>query len=395
MERLPSTARRVVAGLFFVLTSIFAIRSALVTAYLPTAVGEAAIIWEEHPRVLAALSQLAIAEAAAQQSTLSPEASDRIAELAARAPLSHEPFIAAGAVAMTAEQHQQHVKAEQLLLAARTRAPRSVVTRYLLAELYGRENRLGPALQELAVVRRLTPTLSAPLVAVLAKFVRRDGPIPEVRAILRADPQLRSSLLSTLASDPNNADLILSLAGSERGSEATPWVQKLLASLVKAGEFRKAHALWLQFAPAEESGTAQWEFIRSASPSPFTWQFTQESAGSAVPAGDELERFYSGRQTVNLASKLVLLPPGSYTMSLMVSGTPPSNDSIRWSVTCLPSEQKVAELPLMESGRVSAQFHIPEACVAQRFDLQGSPQTIPETATFSISDLRVGRGKMP
>lgn len=376
------------------LTSMFAIRSALVNVYLPTAVDDAATIWADHPRVLAALSQLAIAEAAAQQNTLLPEASDRIAELAVRAPLSHEPFVAAGAVAMTAQEHQQHLKAEKLLLAARRRAPRSVVTRYLLAELYGRESHLGPALKELAVVRRLTPTLSAPLVAVLAQLVRREGPIPELRAILRTDPELKSSLLSALASDPKNADLILSLAESQRGSEATSWVQQLLASLVQAGEFRKAHAIWLQFAAADESRAAQWAFTRSASPSPFTWQFRQESAGSAVPAGNGLEVFHSGRQTVNLASKLVLLPPGSYTMSWMVSGTTPSSDSIRWSVTCLPSEEKVADLPVVGTGRVSAQFHILEACVAQRFDLQGSAQTIPETTTFTISELRVSRGQL-
>lgn len=372
------------------LTSMYAIRSALVTAYLPTDLEAAATIWEEHPRVLAALSQLAIAEAAAQQTPLPPDASARIAELAERAPLAHEPFVAAGAVALSAEQHQQHVKAEQLLLAARTRAPRSTVTRYLLAELYGRENRLGPALRELAVVRRLTPTLSEPLVAALARFVQREGHVQELRAVLRADPELEASLLSALASDPKNADLILSLADSQRGSEATPpWVQKLLASLVEAGEFRKAHALWLQFAPADQSRAAEWVFARSAYPSPFTWQFTEESAGSAVPAGNGLEVFYSGRQTVNLASKLVLLPAGSYTMSLVVSGTPPSSDTVRWSVTCLPSEEKIADLPVMKSGRLSAQFDVAETCVAQKFELKGLAQSIPETATFTISEMRV------
>lgn len=391
MRRLPVTPRSILAGLFVVLTSTYAVRSALVTAYVDGSVEDAATIWEEHPDVLAALSEVAIAEAAAQQKALSPKASDRIAKLAERAPLSWEPFLAAGAIAISEGRYR---KAQQLLLAARTRAPRSTATRYLLAEIYWRENRIGPALQELAAVRRLRQALTPPLVAGLAEFVRREGPIPEVREILRSDPQLQTALLSALASNHTNADLILSLAGSPGGSGATPpWIQQLLSSLIGAGEYRKAHRLWLQFAPPADTRGALWAFARGASQSPFTWQFTEKSAGSAVPAGDALEVFYSGRESINFASRLVLLPPGLYAISMRVSGTPPSDESIRWSVTCLPGDEKVADIPVMKSGRVSARFQIPQACVAQRFELQGLAQTVPETTTFSISELRIVRGQ--
>ena len=394
MRRLPPKARLLVAGLFVLLTSTYAIRSAMVAAYLPADVEAAATVWPEHPRVLAALSQRAIAEAAAQQRPLPPEASGRMTELAERAPLSHEPFVAAGMVALAADQHQQHVRAEQLLLAARTRAPRTPVTRYLLAELYGRENSLGPALREFAVFRRLTPTLSAPMVSALAHFVQREGPMTELRVLLRNDPQLEAALLSALASDPRNAGLISSLARSQRGSGAAPpWLHKLLESLVQAGEFRKAHALWLQFAPASEGRAAQWTFTSSAAPSPFTWQFNEESAGSARPTGDGLEVFYSGRQTVNLASKLVLLAPGAYTMSQTIIGTPPSGDSVRWSLTCLPSKEKIIDLPVLKKGRVSAQFGIPESCIAQQLELTGLAQSIPESTTFTIAEFDVARGQ--
>lgn len=391
VRRFAPTPRGILAGLFVVLAGTYAVRSALVTAYVDGSVEDAATIWEEHPDVLAALSEAAIAEAAVQQTALGPEASDRITKLAELAPLSWEPFLAAGAVALSEGRHR---RAEQLLLAARTRAPRSTATRYLLAEIYWREDRIGPALQELAAVRRLRQALTPPLVAGLAEFVRREGPIPEVREILRSDPQLQSALLSALASDHTNADLILSLAGSPGGSDTTPrWVQQLLSSLVGAGEYIKAHKLWLQFASAADSQGDGWAFARSESDSPFKWQFTENSAGSAVPAGDDLEVFYSGRESINFASKLVLLPPGSYAIRMLVSGSPPSDESIRWSVTCLPGDEKATDIPVMKSGRVSARFQIPQACVAQRFELQGLAQTVPETATFSISELRIARGQ--
>lgn len=393
MWRLPQLVRGIVAGLFVVLAITYAVRSALVAAYLKPALQNAAHVWEDHPQVLAALSRVAIAEAAVQNKPLPPKAAERLKELAERAPLSPEPFLVAGAVAIS---EKRYPRAEQLLLAARTRAPRSTATRYLLAEFYWGQDRVEPALHELAAVRRLIPDISTPLVAGLAQYVRQHGATPQLRAILSADSQLKGLLLSALASDPENTEVIISLAGSQRDPETTaPWVQRLSTSLIEAGEYRKAHALWLQLASEVESKSDEWVFASSANSSPFGWQFTEKSTGSSVPAGERLEVFFTGRESVNFASKLVLLTPGSYEISMLVSGTPPSSESIHWSVTCLPSKEKIADIPLTKSGRASVQFRVPQACAAQHFQLKGIAQTSPETVSFSISELRVERVQTP
>jgi hypothetical protein len=229
-------------------------------------------------------------------------------------------------------------------------------------------------------------------VAGLADYIRRQGAIPQVRAVLGTDEQLEAAVLSSLAANHTNADLILSLVGSQEKINGTaPWVQQLSTSLIKAGDFRKAHQLWLTFASPADLAAAQWVFTESQSPSPFTWRFSENSSGSAIPTHGHLEVFYSGRESIKFASKLVLLTPGTYEISMLVSGTAPSNDSIRWSVACLPNNTKVVEIPVMKSGRVGAQFRIQQSCVAQNFELRGLAQNYPETANLAISELRVTR----
>ena len=56
-----------IAGVFVVLSTTYAIRSALVNAYVKTDYQAAANIWEEHPDVLAGLSLAAIADASAHR----------------------------------------------------------------------------------------------------------------------------------------------------------------------------------------------------------------------------------------------------------------------------------------------------------------------------------------
>ena len=109
-------------------------------------------------------------------------------------------------------------RAARLIGSARDRAPRSPAARYLLADVYLKSNRPLPAMREMAVLNRLVPAASAQLAPSLAGYARTPGAIPQIRQILASYPELETPLLAKLSWDPNNADLILSLASANKAT---------------------------------------------------------------------------------------------------------------------------------------------------------------------------------
>lgn len=389
MGRWPREVRIAIGTLFVVLAGAHAIRSAVVRAYVDEDVTVAASAWPEHPKALASGSLLAVAQVAGRGDPVPSETKGNLRRLAATSPLSAEPFLVAGA---TEVRNGNYGVARRLLVHARERDPRSAAARYLLSDLYLRQNQLAPALQEVAVLRRLAPSISGPLIKALAEFIRLSGATKEVRGVLDSDPELENMLLTELATEPRNAAVILQLARPHRSSDRIPsWHQRLVASLVEAGEYGRAFLLWRRYAPRGDAATDISNFERSSLPSPFTWTFSESSAGSAAPDGNALQIFFTGRQNLTFASKLAMLPSDTYGISLRVSGEPPAEGNVSWSVTCLPEGKQVAQLPVSDAGQVSLRFEIPADCVAQKLELKGFGQVFPETAEFTISDFRVRR----
>lgn len=389
MVRWLRVMRIVLGVLFVVLALAYVTRSAVLKAYVDQNAALVEVYWPDHSSVLASAALVEVAKAAGGGEPVPPETIRRLKRLSEISPLSPEPFLVAGA---TAVKEGDYTRAERLLLHARTRAPRSAAARYLLADVYLRQNRIGPALEELAVIRRLVPALSGTLAPALAQYIARAGAGEEVRRVLREDPQLEDLLLTELAADPRNAKTILELARPHRPSEPVPqWHQRLVASLVEAGDYGTAYALWRRYASPSDAAANVARFQRSSSPSPFTWTFAENSAGSANADGNGLQIFFTGRENVALASKLVLLPPGSYLLSMTVRGRAPSEGAVSWSVTCLPEKQPIARLPIAASGQLALRFDVPSDCSAQRVELIGLGQTFPTTAELTILDFQVKR----
>ena len=90
----------------------------------------AAALWPSHPSVLTDEVLLAVATGAASGRPVSNTTRATLRQIAAKAPLSPDPFLIEGAIAET-EGHTG--KAERLWLEARLRDPRSRGARYLLA----------------------------------------------------------------------------------------------------------------------------------------------------------------------------------------------------------------------------------------------------------------------
>lgn len=392
LSRTPSRARslRPPAGVaaiavVAVLLSAEVARLTLAVEYAEKRPQLAARLAPNAPDVLVTQSMAQVGEAAAQGQTPSQSAIQRLHQLTRAAPLGAEPFLVEGAIA---QRSGDTARAEQLLIEARRRDPRSAAARYLLADLWLRQGRISDGLSEMAALSRLVPGGSVELVPALSEYARTAGASEQLRRILSANPRLKQPLLNVLAADPDNLQLIIELEGPVRSStdvKTPPWQARLLNGLVREGAYERAYALWQRLAGFSGPRPLLFnaDFRRIAAPAPFNWNLNSSSAGLAEPANGQMRVLFYGRENSVLASQLLLLPTGSYRLSVPVSGTP-APQSLAWTVACMPAGKRLVELELASSATAQGTFEVPAAnCPAQTLQLRGRAQDMP-------SDVRVG-----
>lgn len=388
--------RAVVVGVFAMLAILQAIRTAAVAAFaddMPTA---AAKVWPSHPEVLKSQAMQKVGEAAGRGQAPSLSTLELVKQLAFSGPLYAEPFLIHGALAQRAGDYE---RAERLLLQARQRQPRSAAARYLLGDLYVRSGQVVPGLAEMSVLARLVPGGAAILVPALAEFVQTSGSVAQLRSILSAYPELESALLSHLADNPENTDLIFALAQPRSDGDVSEWQGKLINNLVEAGDFERAYSVWVRISALKDgSGRELFNptFRGNRYLPPFNWELTSTGGAIAEPArGGGLQVLYFGREDVVLARQLLLLPPGRYRLAGEVTGELGSGSSIAWTVTCAPGKQQVLDLALgkkASDNKVAGDFVVPaQGCAAQWLELTGRGQEFPKPAEFRIMALQLAK----
>ncbi len=343
-------------------------------------------LWPAHPRVMVDHTLLAIASAAARGEAPSPDVRAAVRQVAIKAPLSPDPFLIAGAIAET---EGRGAAAERLLLAARDRDPRSRGTRFLLAERYVRTGRIAAGLMEMQALVSLQARGVEAFGPALAAYARTPGAVPELRAYFARNPRVESSVLTLLATDAANADLVLSLAS---GRPADPdWRPALVASLASAGQYGRARALWMRFYGLREpGGLFNADFAEVPASPPFDWSFPQTAEGVAEPDGKGgLDVLYYGRTKAVLASQLLLLTPGRYRLAAVIDGGD-SEAAVSWTIRCANSRQPLVVLGL-RPGAAAGDFSVPPNCQAQWLELQGSPGDMPRVTELTVRGLRLAR----
>jgi hypothetical protein len=348
----------------------------------------AATLWPSHPAVLTDGVLLAIASAAARGHPAPPSTRADLRRIAARAPLSPDPFLIEGAIAETEGRSDA---AERLLLEARARDPRSRAARYLLADRFFRTGRVTDALIEMQALVSLQQGGGRPFVNVLAAYARTPGAVPPLKAFLQKYPRVEAAVLFTLADDAANTDLILALANVR---ELDPdWRPRLISSLATSGEYARAHAIWVRFADGRPgAGLFNPSFRELRSPPPFNWAFPKGREGVTEPDGrGGLELLYYGRANSVLASQLLLLRPGQYRLAMVVEGAGGEDGAVRWLIRCPKTKKRLAELPLRE-GDNAVTFEVPAGCDAQWLELRGVANDLPRTIEFTIRNLQLTAG---
>jgi len=346
----------------------------------------AAALWPSHPSVLMDKALLEIATAAADGGTPPAAIDANVRRIAVHAPLSADPFVIRGAIMQT---QGRDALSERLLDEARSRDPRSRAARYLLAERYFRTGRMTDGLVEMQVLVGLQSQMAQGFVPALVAYSQTPGAVPQMRGFFRGRPRVEAGVLSALSADAANAELVLALASNTRNPDPD-WRAPLLSQLVAAGQYERAHALWLRLTGAKlGSGLYNPRFAAGTAPPPFNWIYANSPEGVASADGKgRLDILYYGRAQVTLASQVMVLAPGTYRLAMKVDGSEGEPSAIRSVIHCLPSEKPIAELPF-RPGMTAGSFVVPGECRAARLDLVGVPGDVPATTELTISDPRL------
>lgn len=316
------------------------------------------------------------------------------------APLAEDPFLIAGLSRLVAE---QPAEAAPLLAEAKRRNPRSRVARLLLLDRYLRTGQTERAVVEIAALGRLIPEANRVLIPELARFAVQPQSGAAVGDLLRSDPQLRGGVLQHMASAgtaPPEAVLQLAERSGALRERDAPWQTAMLQNLVKRNALSEARELWERFAGPQAQAGLVYDpgFRRLPGAPPFNWTFASEGGGVAEPAGGgALQVEYYARQEAELASQLLMLPPGRYRLAFRASGnTPGTSAAVSWRVSCHPGSNEIAAAPVAKLNAspapLSTSFVVPPgACPAQWLKLVGTPSEFPAAHSITLSELRIAR----
>lgn len=376
--------------------ALLVVRSGFVAAYGETNPARAAAVWPGHPLVELkhGLDQIGMASAKGQGAT--PGEVDRLQRAAWAAPLRPEPFLVRGVDAGLAG---NPALARRAFAAAIRRDPRSVPAHFFMADQLLRAGDSAGGLREITTLSRLVPSTQGDVAMMLAAYAQTPGAAPQVKAMLRDHPEFEPSILTTLARDPRNAELVLYLSNGAVGDRAAiaGWQGTLVGSLVAAGDYARAHRLWSRLAKTDGSRSLLFNptFADSTAPAPFNWTLVSSATGLAEPENKGLHLLYYGREDVVFASQLLRLDPGRYTLSFRIAVGEGDAGPLAWTLTCLPGKQSIMTIDLGTAAKANGAaqvFEVPAGCQAQQLELKGTAPEFPESVDVTLTGLAVARG---
>lgn len=358
----------------------------------------AARLAPDHPSVKIGM---AMYEFARNNGAVSPASQAEALGALADYPIAEEPFLLAAVSALAAG---ESARGEKLLLEARSRNPRSRMTRLLLLDRYLRNGRIEEASGEIAGLTTLVPETARVLVPELARMAMDPRTAPAMRAVLRREPALLGGVLARLAATKASPEAIMDLAGpmaAQRSADPDAWQSVLVRRLIEEGDLPRAYALWRTFTGVGGEGTAKGlydaDFSGLPGSAPFNWRLTANGDGAAERQNGALQVAYYGRTPMMLAEQLLLLAPGRYRLSFEAEGDASGEGSrLVWSLACVGSQGSLLELPLSNVGpspsSFAAEATVPAGCRGQWLRLRGLAAEFPTEQSATIRKVRVSGG---
>ena len=385
--------RAIVATVAALLLAVQVVRNAAVASFAERRPDTASRYWADHPAAKIWLGMTQIAEAARSRKEPPDSAFSLLRSAGMSEPLAPEPFMVSGVQAQFAGDDRRAWRAFE---AAQWRDPRSEQAAYFLSDHFRRAGDAGNALQQLALLARLSADGPRVIAPYLATFGEQPANWPSLRRLFQANPYLAEPALVRLASNARTAPAVLALADADQGFGGARWLPVLLATLTNAGEYARARAIW-----AKAAGLKSHELLHDASfsdkdsPPPFNWDLTSSAVGLAErQSGGRLHMLYYGQQDGILATQLLLLPPGSYRLSMELLGDKGRAKILNWSIWCDKAAAPISSVAL-DKAAGGWRFAVPAGCDAQWLKLSGSSSDLAQQLDMTIADLKLekaGRG---
>ena len=383
--------RRVVAILTALLVAVQVVRNAGASQFAETRPTVAAKIWSGRPDVELSLAMTEIARAARAGRPVPATAFASVADASVKDPLAPEPFLVRGVQAQLAGEGDV---AQRAFEAAQWRDPRSLPAAYFLAERYFRAGDARRGLVEVGALARLSPNGALTVGPYLAAYAGSPTNWPALRALFHDDPKLAGPALAALAGNIATVPAVLALVDPRQKVEDAYWLPPLLGTLIEAGQYDRAHTIW-----AKMSGVRAGQLLYDAgfsdrrSPPPFNWTLASSTVGltERQPGGRFHVLFY-GQEDGMLASQLLLLPPGTYQLSMRLLGDAARAHALNWSVWCDKGAAPIASVSLDAAAARGWRFTVPRGCAAQWLKLSAVSSDMPQQSDLTIAELQLQRG---
>jgi len=379
--------RATLAVLVALLIALQVVRNAAVVGLVEGKPGDAARAWSAHPASEIGVAMTDIARASRARHPVPSSVFERIAEAAAKDPLAPEPFLVRGVQASLAG---DTATAQRAFEAAQWRDPRSLPAAYFLADRYFRSGDVRRGLHEIAALARLSPDGGAAAVPYVTQYAANPANWPALRDLFASNPQFAHPVLVALASNIGTVRAALALS-NPREAGNPQWLITMVGTLISAGDYPQARAAWSRLAGrADRPGELlhDSDFRDTVSPPPFNWQLTSSTVGLAErQRGGRLHILFYGDEDGTLANQLLLLPPGSYRLSMRLAGDPARAHALTWSLWCDKAPQPLASVTLDVAAAGGWQFAVPAGCTAQWLKLSGVSADMQQQVDVSISGL--------
>ncbi len=336
---------------------------------------------------------------------LPPAGIDTIGRAAlASSPLAFEPFYAVAAAGFRSTGAVGSAQDAVLLREAMRRNLRSRESRLLLLRHAVGTGNLKEAIDQIAVMNRLSGALTEKLMMGVGSAINSERQADDAVAALTPHPELFEPFLRGFTAAKKPASLATRLVSRlPRSSFSDPQVRGLATSLlVNAQAFAEARALWGSGSQAGRNELVHSpDFADVKVPPPFNWELKVNATGAAERApGGGLSLDYYGRAPGAMVSQVLTLSPGIYKARLEYRTLSGSPGALALGLECVGADLALFEMPLAGAPGtnqvLNVSFTIPAgACKGQKLSLGGRVQESRDAQQAAVRrlDIMPGGGK--
>lgn len=319
---------------------------------------------------------------------------------AAAAPLDAGSFLILGNQQLLDDEPRRAVAT---LEAGQRLDPRNRMIHLLLLDRYLRTGRYTDAGAQFSVLARLMGELQGPVATAMAQMSLAPETRDAVRRTLMADPDLERAVLRTLAATGVAPAALFALATptalADAGSPES-WGPILVARLVQQNSFAEAHRTWARIyrLPAAQADATIFDagFAESPASPPFNWSLVASGLGAADIRNGALAIDYYGRDSGDLASQLLVLPPERYRFAFTVDpGQSDVASRLIWTLSCARGDNAVlTNAPVTAASsprRVATDLVVPANCPAQWLTLRAEAGEFPAPIAVTVRDLAMNQ----